>query len=396
MNEHIPPLMPGHSGDSSISALVPIPLAEGQEGDNWSSVESEHENSQVPVPAEPVTPTWGQASGNQLRRKRGRPKKLSRQPFIEASHRYLSEIVGLKATTKDGIHKRYQVIGHDLWKLRKAEAGKPRVATTNPVDMSEDDIRVLAYYWEQRGLSSGYRRKLLTDLEAILAWSDNGALTKMRKSRTFRMPKAVDKAIMLPSPEQRELIRRAAESIEGWNGSVARFIVNVYPATGLRFNELRTAKVTDIEQSLKQMVVSNPKGNGSWAGADMAPILPSARQAFEDYLAERKAYLNGAETDILIPLVHWDGRIAEFSMTHYRRIKWMVQERSGVQFKIKDFRAIFIQDCIDRGIELQAVSKAARHATTKTTELFYGRIRTCQAFNAIDRAFSNPLVEAQK
>jgi len=42
---------------------------------------------------------------------------------------------------------------------------------------------------------------------------------------------------------------------------------------------------------------------------------------------------------------------------------------------------------IDKGANLQAVSKIMGHKTTKTTESYYGRIKDMDAVNEIERVF---------
>lgn len=60
---------------------------------------------------------------------------------------------------------------------------------------------------------------------------------------------------------------------------------------------------------------------------------------------------------------------------------------------LKTFRATFAQAAKDAGAPIQAVSRALRHRTTKTTEAFYARIRADDAFREIDRAFERPPVK---
>lgn len=65
---------------------------------------------------------------------------------------------------------------------------------------------------------------------------------------------------------------------------------------------------------------------------------------------------------------------------------------SGVRFSPKDFRSTFAQDAKDRGVNIEAVSRAMRHKSTKTTEAYYARIRPEAAFRELREAFLNPVV----
>jgi integrase len=45
--------------------------------------------------------------------------------------------------------------------------------------------------------------------------------------------------------------------------------------------------------------------------------------------------------------------------------------------------------CIDWGSRPDAVSRALRHKTTRTTELYYARIRADHAFRILDEAYDS-------
>jgi len=60
----------------------------------------------------------------------------------------------------------------------------------------------------------------------------------------------------------------------------------------------------------------------------------------------------------------------------------------AISFHIKDFRATFCQQSIDRGASTSAVSVMMGHSSTKTTETYYGRMRTEKALADINAAWS--------
>ena len=65
-------------------------------------------------------------------------------------------------------------------------------------------------------------------------------------------------------------------------------------------------------------------------------------------------------------------------------------ERAGIKFKIKDYRSTFCQWLIDKGAQLEAVSKIMGHKTSVTTESYYGRIGNDTAISEIERVFMEP------
>ena len=143
------------------------------------------------------------------------------------------------------------------------------------------------------------------------------------------------------------------------------------------------------------IAVSCPKGEGSWSPAGVeAPILPSGRQALLDFVAERQGFLDGGDHPALIPYRRFDGALDYWPAAMLRKVKAAVGRGSGVRFSLKTLRATFAQMAKDRGVPIEAVSRAMRHGSTKTTEQFYARIRADDAFRALYRAFEVPEVRA--
>ena len=58
---------------------------------------------------------------------------------------------------------------------------------------------------------------------------------------------------------------------------------------------------------------------------------------------------------------------------------------------LKTFRATAGQIAKDRGASIEAVARALRHSTTKTTERYYARVQTEDAFAEWERAMANPV-----
>ena len=124
-------------------------------------------------------------------------------------------------------------------------------------------------------------------------------------------------------------------------------------------------------------------------------ILPALRPAFEVFLKERKTFLEAhGETEQFEALIPYNGirGIDYWSSQVLTRLKAEIEERAGIKFKIKDYRASFCQIAIDLGAELPAVSKIMGHSTSTTTERYYGRIRDDTAIKEIERAFEEPLL----
>jgi integrase len=80
-----------------------------------------------------------------------------------------------------------------------------------------------------------------------------------------------------------------------------------------------------------------------------------------------------------------------FSSNAFRVLKARVEKVSVVKFRIKDFRSTYAQMNLDRDPTLLPdVSKFLGHATTKTTEEHYGRIKDRTAFRRLEQVWNAP------
>ncbi len=181
---------------------------------------------------------------------------------------------------------------------------------------------------------------------------------------------------------------------------MARFLAVFLPATGLRRKEIRLARLQDLDLRAWHITVSHPKGEGSWAtDTEVAPIAPFGREALMDFLAEREKALRGwglDQREALIPFRYRNGR-RRGTMDYMPdgmlgKLKADLERSSGVGFHMSrgssNLRATFGQMAIDGGAPIESVSRAMRHRTTRTTEEYYARIRTEDAFADVGDALA--------
>jgi integrase len=105
---------------------------------------------------------------------------------------------------------------------------------------------------------------------------------------------------------------------------------------------------------------------------------------------ERLMKLGVEEASPLVPAFR-GGAVSIYSENGFRRLKKIVQSKlppGFPDFSLKTFRASFCQMNIDRDPSLVSdVSYAMGHASTRTTEAFYGRIKQDKALERIQRAW---------
>lgn len=363
----------------------------GQEGDNWPP-EIEHEPRQVGF-ADPNPD--GDKPGKTTARRIVERTDMARTTFLQAVRAYLDAMRPYyREITLEWYRRNLLTTWKDLKTLRDSGA----VRTTTPSKIGERDVGALLLRWRTRPgprgvpMDTSTQEKYLMTLDAFLAWCRNPIVSLMRKRKSVRFPRGVTKPIRVLDEDELARLRAAAETIEGWPGSVARFLVAFLPATGLRPKEIRLARLEDLEIAKGRILVSHPKGEGAWAAPDYAPVPAEARRAIEDLLLERTAYLHGEACEWILPYRQVEGDLGAWSEPMLRKLKGELARRSGVVFSLKTFRATFAQRAKDLGVPIEAISRALRHSSTETTEAFYARIRADDAFHEIEKAFDGPKI----
>lgn len=319
---------------------------------------------------------------------------MGRFPFITETKRYLVDIRHYyQPTTWNEIDRKLRHLARVFDDLR----ARGLVATTNPRKISESDVAAFLGYMKERRLDVATQHKYVSYLQALLEWAGNPIVRLMRLRKRFRI--VVPPKPLHPIAEDRlARIRAAADAVDGWPGDVMRFVIGVVPFCGLRPGEFRRLRLVDLDTVRWQFVVSSPKGVDKWApGGDdgeRAPILPPGRQPTLDFLAARDAYLRSrgldpARVEPLIPYVSPRTKLVHvWNESVLSRLKCRaIEDVVGFRFQLRDLRPTFAQANKDRGVGIEAVSKALRHRTTRTTELYYTRIRNDAAFAELERAW---------
>ncbi len=365
-----------------------------------SQVEDWNETQRLPAEAGAETPVGKDAIGAKSRRKRGRkrlPRSMGRFPFPVIADRYLEALKSHRAeSTLRQLQWDLNAIKEDVRTLQ--EMGK--VSTENPTTMTLDDISALIGYWRERprrgpGRSQGKldptsQNHLFRALKGLLEFCGNGAITQLKTRPYVQIPKPVEKPIRTLSETELERLKMAAESMDGWHGVVARFLVAFCPETGLRPKEVRLQEFECVDLQNRVVLVCHPKGEGKYATphAECAPIGEAAVQPLRDFLAEREAFLQGETHPALIPFRHADGRLDYWSAAMLGKVKSKLEKASGVKFQIRTFRATFGQRALDNGAGIEAVSRSLRHRGTRTTEKYYARVLPEKAWDEVRRALA--------
>lgn len=347
----------------------------------------------------------GTVTKRQRRDKRGRfgydrgPRSLlGRFPFVTVSNRYLDALQGHRAEiTLRQLRRDLNTIRQDLDALN----GIGKVTTTDPERFTVEDIAAIIGYWRTR-LKRGRNAKnvggkldptsqthLWRALKGLLEYAGNGAVGQLKTLPYVELPRTLDKPIDTLTDEGHQRLRVASETIRGWRGTVARFLIDFCPGTGLRPKEVRLQEAACVDLLKLEGLVCHPKGEGRYAAPheDLFPLTPLAEQALRDFLLERERFLDDESHPALVPFRDFAGTLGYWPDSSLRKIMADLRKASGVQVSLQTCRATFGQWGIDRGAETQDVSRAMRHKTTVTTERYYARVRPKDALARVKEAF---------
>jgi integrase len=287
----------------------------------------------------------------------------------------------------------FRTIHNALLELSK----EGKVSTTNPRRLTKSDIAAFLEWMRTRrtrqgiSLAHATQANYLNYLNGFLRFENNGVIDQMRKLHYVRFPQKVSAEIRVMPESRVEEIRSKLRTMPGYEGAVARFMVAMYAYSGLRRSELRQARLEDLCTDTWTIVVVHPKGESSWAIAALARILPPARATVLEFLKVRERYLADFGVTYCEPLVP---KVTESVADYWTdgmwgKIKARAERWCGIKFRMQTLRATFGQMCIDWGGRPDAVSRALRHKTTRTTELYYARIRPDHAFRLLEEAFDS-------
>jgi len=319
---------------------------------------------------------------------------LGRDPWVLLEQSYLCSIRGYYSErTLQTMERGFRTIHRAFVELKK----EGKVPSADPRKFTKDDISAFMEWMRsrktRRGMSLGHatQANYLDYLNGFLRFENNGVIDQMRKLHYVRFPQKVSTEVRVLPESRIEEIRSRLRTMPGYEGAVARFMVAMYAYSGLRRSELRRARLDDLNTETWTIVVAHPKGEGSWAVAAPARILQPARETVIEFLNDRRLYLETAGVGSCEPLVpKVAGGVAGYwSDGMWGKIKARAERWCGVKFRIQTLRATFGQMCIDWGGRPDAVSRALRHRTTRTTELYYARIRPDHAFRLLDQAYES-------
>ena len=322
---------------------------------------------------------------------------MGKYPFTVLANQILEQTAPWysESTQRERVRK-FRRVHAILQELRT----KGRISTTSPKNMNEADV-VQFIGWCKEHLDNATSCKYLRFLGEVLQVAGNGAYANVKLERRHCLPRPTPKAIKTLTPDQKDRLLGGSWSLEDpFLDATVKAALHLYLYTGMRSSEVRLARLSDMDLEKQEIVVSSPKGKQRWASGDeAAPLMPGAEPMLLGYLQSRAVYLvqkgfDPNQTEPLFPYINKHGKVEYWNQQLWNKLKRYVEQASWVRFKWKDLRPTFGQYVKDIGAPIEIVSKALRHSCTRTTELWYARVRPESAFSQMrqlwEAAAANP------
>ncbi len=311
-------------------------------------------------------------------------------PLRSATKKYLA--MREERVKKSTLENESRILWHIVGILEDM-VQKGDLTTNNPYKVGRKEIRAILDRLRDgdRPLENETLEKYLRYFEGLLSFCGNHVITEMKKDSPNLFPKRGRKPIAHLTEEEVEAIQKAAKGVEGWGGAVMRFMSAIYPATGLRPSELRKARLEDLNIKSMTIKVRHPKGESSYGERRIVTIMPQAEEATLLFLREREDYvrMSGLKQSLyLIPNLS-NGKDSIYSSNHFRKLKKQLQDASGIEFRLKDFRSTFASLTIQIDSSLMPeISQQLGHSSLVTTQRFYADMNLIDTGGKLRQAWS--------
>ncbi|MEM0342901.1 MAG: site-specific integrase [Thermoplasmata archaeon] len=263
--------------------------------------------------------------------------------------------------------------------------------------MTEHDVAEFVA-WCKGNLDASTASKYIRYLGEVLQFVGNTSVQKVKTKYRGLMPIPTQKSIRILDSESLDCLLSCGYALDDeWWDLVGKTALAVYVHTGLRVSELRLAKLRDFDLQKGYVVVSQPKGKQRWAnGREISPIMPGIEALLQAYVKARHEKLeslglNPLEVEPMFPYISKKGKVSYWDCRVWNKLKAQIELASGIRFQWKELRPTFAQYAKDKGAPIEAISKCLRHTSTRTTELYYARIRDENAFSLVRQAWEAPV-----
>ena len=225
-------------------------------------------------------------------------------------------------------------------------------------------------------------RKYLNDLNNLCRSFGNFSVETMYKRYPIAK-RSHRKRLPVLTQEQMEFIAEKGLAVPDSDRRMIRAygVVGIYLGGGTRTIEVQHAKACNVfltGEATPYIYLDFVKGQDTYGEERPAALIPMFIPLVERYMALRETLLEEGDAES----EHYVFCLDSFDMMSdktIRLIRKIVEEDTGIRFDGRMCRRTYAQYWKDQGVPIEAVSRNLGHASTKTTETFYGRIRQMDA-----------------
>ncbi|MBQ7702219.1 MAG: site-specific integrase [Candidatus Methanomethylophilaceae archaeon] len=298
---------------------------------------------------------------------------MGRYPFTECLDEFLPMEAGhIEPTTMQTFERRLRQIGRIFHEMKE----KGLVSTDNPKKITPEDIDRFVGYRKQSGVKASTVNKDLGNLDKLLSFYDNEAVTKFKKKFPAHIPKRYHtRGPSMFEEDIKKILDRAMQiNIGNWEKMEAYGLVSLAICGGLRPKELRMLSMSNIrflDNGNMEVYAVHVKGEKSYGVARWIPVRPDGVPAIKRYLEARALRLKeaGKNEDAVFPPIKHDGGYISYG--RIRTLKSMVEEDLEITFDLRKCRRTFGQRAIKDGQPIHDVSLVMGHASVATTQREY-------------------------
>ena len=256
------------------------------------------------------------------------------------------------------------------------------VSSNNPRKITKDDIIAYVGFRRSKGISESTIGKDICLLNQFFLWLDNHSVEQFRMFGGIFKPHSYTGRKTPMSNDVIDRVIELARSTDNWNILRGCTQILLCCCCGLRTQEARMMYVDGIVRMGGKMIVhvEHVKGEGSWGEPRNVLVMDGIEDIIDKYLFERKRILeeyDRVSRSLFVP-IHSQ---SEFYVSQsFTKLKAPVEEVLGEKIDLRSGRRAYGQRLLDKGNRLDDVSVAMGHASTKTTEGYYARVREDDVF----------------
>lgn len=317
--------------------------------------------------------------------------------FLAKSDEFLKAYKGVYADdTFKQLGKRYRRLAKHTQKLHNTfdeETEEPLMSTMDPSRFTCDDVKSMYAYLRERGLSPNGIDREISALSMLCKYHLNDAVSVFKVKYPVVSKKSRHDFVSVYSREQYVKVLECALNVsqtekphtDRWYYKIRAYaIVSLSLYAGLRCEEVRYAKLKNLDLENGTIFLEDVKGKGTYGSKRMTPIRPECIPVLSEYLCAREWF--GVDSEYMF--ANEDHEVlCETSPLRITQV-WVDRE-VGFHITFQECRRAYAQYAVDDGATTDLMQNSLGHASPATTFGFYAKLRQHRAVKDLSKIFRN-------